>query len=40
LRYTEELRDEFLDSANLFQEKIDKAHKIIDIFPDILDEYF
>ncbi len=36
----EELRDEFLDSANLFQEKIDKANKIIDVFPDILDEYF
>ncbi len=36
----EELRDEFPHSSHLFQEKIDKANKIIDVFPDILDEYF
>jgi len=36
----EELRDEFPHSAELFQQKIDKAYRTINTFPKILEEYF
>jgi len=35
-----ELRDEFIHSAKLFQEKIDKANRTVESFPKILEEYF